>query len=152
MRQMKNLSERRQPEYVPDLRFRIFAVIIDWFILGLLFIAFTFIFGTKESDGTISFWSMNATGGFCVFIAWLLLFPVAEGLTGRTVGKRLMRIRVVRLDFAPIAIGNALLRHFFDIIEFGIFFGAIAIITASSNNYYRRLGDLFAMTIVIKDE
>jgi uncharacterized RDD family membrane protein YckC len=82
----------------------------------------------------------------------VVLFPIAEGLKGQTIEKKLMRIRVVRLDFAPISIANALLRHFFDLIEFGIFFGIIAIITASTNNYYRRLGDLFAMTIVVKDE
>jgi uncharacterized RDD family membrane protein YckC len=153
MRQIKNLAERRQPSYIPDLRFRIFAVIIDWFIFGLIFIALVFIFGANGSAADSSSYLGNSPAcGFCIFLAWLLLFPIAEGLTGRTIGKRSMRIRVVRLDLAPISIGNALLRHFFDIIEFAIFFGIIAIIIASANNYYRRLGDLFAMTIVVKDE
>jgi uncharacterized RDD family membrane protein YckC len=152
MMQMKNLYERRQPEYIPALRFRIFAAIIDWFIFGLIFIALTFIFGKKEvvTDSAYVV-HMTPAVGFCAFLAWLGLFPIAEGLTGQTVGKRLNNIRVVRVDLTPVSISNSLLRHVFDVIEFGFLFGIIAIIIASSNNYYRRLGDLLAMTMVIKD-
>ena len=152
---IKNLSEREQPEFIPMLRLRVFAALIDWLIIGLLIIGLTlclskikWLNSSEYSPGAM----MSSINLFYAFLIWLALIPITEGLTGRSIGKRIMKMRVVRLDFSDISLSNSLLRHLFDIFEFAFLFGVIAVVTAKSNKYYRRIGDLFALTMVVKDE
>jgi uncharacterized RDD family membrane protein YckC len=81
---------------------------------------------------------------------WLLYFPFAEGMTGKTLGKSICKLRVVNEDFTKIHLGTALLRRLFDIIDNLPFLGIVGLIVASSNNKKQRVGDLIAKTIVIK--
>ena len=150
----KNLTEKLQPSYIPALYLRAMAAAIDWFCVAVIVCLLSLRFNHSENangSSTYLTFALSAMTSFIGLLVWLAFIPICEGLTGRTVGKRLMKIRVVRLDFSPISISNALIRHFFDLVEIVLLFGIIALMVAYSNPYFRRMGDMFAMTIVVKE-
>ena len=69
---------------------------------------------------------------------------------GQSVGKKIRKIKVVRLDGTPAALGNYLLRWIFRIIDISVAQGGVAILTILINGKGQRLGDLAAGTTVIK--
>ena len=84
-------------------------------------------------------------------LAWFslcfLIMPLQEGLTGKTIGKRVMGLKVVRKDYSDGGVGASIVRHLFDVVD--MFFLA-GIIVAATNPLRQRVGDLVAGTIVIK--
>ena len=83
-----------------------------------------------------------------VLIFWIIYFPLAEGLAGQTVGKRLMKIRVVSIENDNLMIWRALIRRLFDLVDM-LFFGLVGILIMSRSDKTQRLGDKVAGTIVI---
>ena len=81
--------------------------------------------------------------------AYFLFF---EGLwSGQTPGKRVMRLRVVSSAGQPITFEQALTRNLvrnFDFIPFGYGVGLIALF---ANGHGKRLGDLAAGTVVVRE-
>jgi uncharacterized RDD family membrane protein YckC len=86
-------------------------------------------------------------------VAVVVGYPCAfETLSrGRTLGKMALRIRVVADDGGPIRFRQALVRALAGFIEFWTLYGAPALITSFCNRRGKRLGDLFAGTIVIQE-
>ncbi|HEU5024018.1 MAG TPA: RDD family protein [Spirillospora sp.] len=86
-------------------------------------------------------------------VAVMVGYPCAfETLSrGRTLGKMALRIRVVADDGGPIRFRQALVRALAGFIEFWTLYGAPALITSFCNRRGKRLGDLFAGTIVIQE-
>jgi len=87
-------------------------------------------------------------------VAVLVGYPVAmETLTrGRTLGKMALGLRVVRDDGGPIRFRHALVRGlagFF--LDFYISFGAVAVISSLVSSQGKRLGDVFAGTVVVRE-
>ncbi|TDC45436.1 RDD family protein, partial [Actinomadura sp. KC345] len=77
---------------------------------------------------------------------------VFETLTrGRTLGKMAVGLRVVSDDGGPIRFRQALVRALAGFIEFWTLYGSPALITSFCNRRGKRLGDLFAGTIVIQE-
>jgi uncharacterized RDD family membrane protein YckC len=70
-------------------------------------------------------------------------------LNGQTVGKLLLKTRVVKLDGSQPTFGAYLLRWLVGIIDFGLCSGVVALITFLSNKNGQRLGDIAAGTTVI---
>jgi len=84
---------------------------------------------------------------------WLFFSMTCEILmNGQTPGKRIMKIKVVRLDGTPPTIGDYILRWIFGLIDFSILSGAVAVIIISMGGKGQRLGDVVAGTSVIKLE
>jgi uncharacterized RDD family membrane protein YckC len=71
-----------------------------------------------------------------------------EGLTGKTIGKRVLGITVKRLDLTDTNVGSPLVRHLLDIVDC---FALLGLIVASTNPQRQRVGDLVARTIVVED-
>ncbi len=70
---------------------------------------------------------------------------------GQSIGKRLLKLRVVRLDGAQPTLGNYVMRWLFRLIESAVFFaGVIPLITMLVNGRGQRVGDLAAGTTVVK--
>jgi uncharacterized RDD family membrane protein YckC len=82
----------------------------------------------------------------------LLLYSVLFEIfmNGQTPGKRILRIKVIRLNGTPATVGNFILRWIFALIDFGILSGAIAVIVIAVGGKGQRLGDVVAGTSVIK--
>ena len=68
---------------------------------------------------------------------------------GQSLGKRIAKIKVAKLDGTPASFGNYLIRWLFRIIDNVITFGSVSVITLIFNSRGQRLGDIAAGTTVI---
>ncbi|MFI9507632.1 RDD family protein [Nocardia sp. NPDC052566] len=89
-----------------------------------------------------------------VIVGTLVGYPVVceTLMRGRTVGKLVLGLRVVRTDGGPIDFRHALTRGLTGaIVDFWMLggFGAIAVITSMCSPNARRVGDVLAGTVVI---
>ena len=83
-----------------------------------------------------------------LFVAFYSL--VCEiALKGQTIGKLLLKTRVVKLDGSQPTFGAYLLRWLLGIIDFGLCSGIVALLTFLVNKQGQRLGDIAAGTTVI---
>ncbi len=84
-------------------------------------------------------------------VPWLfysLLFEIF--MNGQTPGKKVLRIKVVRLDGTPPTIGDYLLRWIFAFVDIFILSGAVAVVMVAMGGKGQRLGDVVAGTAVVK--
>lgn len=130
------------------IKYRIVAALIDFAIVCLIAFVMCYLFGEHQiDDGTLSF----KISGFPAFILFCMLFSlisIQEGLTGKTIGKRILKIKVLKKDSSESTLGSSIIRHLFDAID--MIFG-IGLIIAVSGKKKQRIGDLVAKTIVVKD-
>lgn len=69
---------------------------------------------------------------------------------GQTPGKRIFKIRVVKISGERPSFFDFLMRTVFRFIDIGITFGSLALISISSTEKGQRLGDFFADTTVVR--
>lgn len=120
------------------------AQIIDN-LLNVILIYGSFLF--TLADATIG--ALFILVGIAIAIGHYLL---AEAFwDGRTIGKHLMNIKVVKKDGSPCTIGRSLIRNILQIIDVLPTLWIIGIISISATEYNQRIGDLVAGTIVVKD-
>ncbi|PZG07732.1 RDD family protein, partial [Nonomuraea aridisoli] len=83
----------------------------------------------------------------------MLGYPVVfESLSrGRSLGKLALGLRVVADDGSPERFRQALFRGVAGVVEFWVLFGAPALIASLVSQRGKRVGDVFAGTIVISD-
>ncbi|MFT5847983.1 MAG: putative RDD family membrane protein YckC [Psychroserpens sp.] len=70
-------------------------------------------------------------------------------LDGQTIGKRIMKIKVVKIDGYQASLADYLVRWFFRIIDLNMMSGIIALIAIVTSKKSQRLGDMTAGTSVI---
>ena len=134
---------------------RIVAAIIDLFIYFFLIFILAFFF--IKSDDFIgengSGFSMGITmPGYIIFLwlfIWILSISLLEFRNGQTIGKRVLKIKVVKQGFTAATFTDSLLRHLFDIIDI---FALVGLFVALANNKNQRIGDQVARTIVIRKD
>ncbi len=87
----------------------------------------------------------------------LLFYPLVceVFMDGQTVGKRAMKLKVVRTDGSQPTVGSYLLRWLFWIVEANpitavVGLGSIAVISIVATRYGQRVGDLAAGTTVVR--
>ena len=83
---------------------------------------------------------------FPVIIYSITLESIFEG---QTIGKKLVKIKVVKIDGYQAGFGDYLMRWFFRLVDLSIFFGAVAFFTVITSKKGQRLGDMVAGTSVI---
>ncbi|MFC8241215.1 RDD family protein [Streptomyces chartreusis] len=88
-----------------------------------------------------------------MFVLLLVGGPVAvETLShGRSLGKLACGLRVVRDDGGPIRFRHALVRGLIGVIEILMTLGVVAVIASLVSARGRRLGDVFAGTLVVRE-
>jgi uncharacterized RDD family membrane protein YckC len=86
---------------------------------------------------------------FAIFFGYFIIFETLWN--GRTPGKRLVGIRVVRDGGFPVDFTSALIRNVVRILEAGLGFYMISAVCALASPQNRRLGDMAAGTIVVRD-
>ncbi len=129
---------------------RILAYLIDGAImLVYYFIVFLLLVGTIDALGD------SAT--FLVIMVILLPVLVYHLLfemfwDGKSPGKAVMKLRVVKLDGSKPAFSNFLLRWLLRVIDIALASGAVALVTILLNGRGQRLGDLAAGTTVISEK
>ena len=81
-------------------------------------------------------------------LLWVLYMPVCEASFGRTLGKGLFDLKVIKVDGSPLTFIDTLKRHVLDSIELnGNVLVGILVLRFSSTG--QRLGDMWGRTRVI---
>ena len=127
---------------------RLLALTIDYFLIGIYLIS---------TIGLIS--EMHLPSGFgSVFFLIVIYLPVLLYSLlfeifnhGQSIGKRIMNIRVVKIDGSTPSISAYLLRWLLFPIDVP-FTGGLGLLIALLNKNSQRLGDLAAGTMVIKEK
>ena len=130
---------------------RVVAGLIDQLIMIGYLIAIIFFY----------IWLLNATEGspFYYPVAYfvILFLPLffyhllcETFLNGQSFGKKLMKMRVVKLDGTPAGIGSFFLRWILAPIDIYFTYGSVGLVTMLINGKGQRLGDLAANTTVVK--
>ncbi|MCW2860532.1 MAG: hypothetical protein JWP48_2240 [Actinoallomurus sp.] len=122
-----------------DMLLQIFVLYICFFIVGLTA-------AVLDSAVTVGLTIV------CMVTVFVGYPTITETLTrGRTLGKLAVGLRVVGDDGGPERFRQALVRSLAGFLEIWALLGSPALITSLLNQRGKRLGDLFAGTIVIQD-
>lgn len=71
---------------------------------------------------------------------------------GQSIGKLIMKIKVISLDGARPKFSQYLLRWLFRMVDFGVTGGLGALITSALNENGQRIGDIVAGTVMVRTE
>ncbi|WP_274474328.1 RDD family protein [Mangrovimonas aestuarii] len=132
---------------------RILAYIIDLVIkIAYLVVIYQIVFNLFELDkwmNTLDNWSQMAVVALFAmpYIFYTLLFETL--LDGQTLGKRILKIKVVKIDGYQAKLGDFVVRWFFRIVDIDIMSGLIGMFSIILSDKNQRLGDMTAGTSVI---
>ncbi|HHH55204.1 MAG TPA: RDD family protein [Bacteroidetes bacterium] len=125
---------------------RIAAILLDYMIIYFYFIIMSFVlvaFGINDPTSMQIYYIILSIP----ILLFHLLFEYL--MNGQSPGKRMIKLQVVKTDGSRPTFSAYLLRWLFRIVDTGIGFGVIGIITILINGKGQRLGDIIAGTTVI---
>ncbi|MFF3020608.1 RDD family protein [Streptomyces sp. NPDC057939] len=129
---------------------RALAILLDLlvYLSGYAFVSIGLTVATYDLDDALQ--AAVAVAGFLLVLVGI---PIAvETLTrGRSLGKLACGLRVVREDGGPIRFRHALVRGAMGVVELLMTMGVVACIASLVSERGRRLGDVFAGTLVIRE-
>lgn len=127
---------------------RVLAFFIDMMIVGFSWLLLVIAVDIRLPEAVIFL--------FLPLTIFLLYYFFSELLMdGQTLGKRLIGLKVVRIDGERLTPGDLLLRTFFLLPDAWFSLGIPAVLLISTSSRAQRLGDMVAQTVVIsikKDE
>ncbi|AFD09224.1 RDD family protein [Solitalea canadensis] len=123
---------------------RILSTLIDWLIIVVYFLFWVVVFSTISQEPGFAFLSLLSLPVLFYHLLMEIFF------NGQSIGKRAMKIQVVKLDGSTPSIGDYLLRWLLRIIDISTFYGVIGLVTIVANGKGQRIGDLAAGTTVVK--
>lgn len=139
----------------PEFHKRLFAWLIDLFILFTYYMVVYNIIGTvtsahKSSDNDMPF-IYNISAVYLLFFVPILIYHLFFEITmnGQSIGKKLMSIRVIAESGGRPALHQYLIRWLLRPFDF-FFFGLPGLLTVLNTKKNQRLGDLAAGTLIIK--
>ena len=131
------------------LRERFFAFFVDLLIYGAASWAFWMLVLVLVGDA-VTGWGGQFIG-MAIFVGLMVYHLLSDILgNGRSLGKRAINLKVVRLDGQEPGIGEYLLRSVFLLLDFSFSLGVLAAVLIGSTYKNQRLGDLAANTTVIR--
>ena len=132
----------RMGAYFIDLGIKISYIIV------VSLIVFYWLNLGQALDG-LDMWSRGAIFLILYFPIIIYSITLESIFEGQSFGKKLVKIKVVKIDGYQAGFGDYLMRWFFRIIDFTSFYGLVALITIISSKKSQRLGDMVAGTAVI---
>jgi uncharacterized RDD family membrane protein YckC len=85
---------------------------------------------------------------FTLYVFYDLLCEIF--MNGQSIGKKVMKIKVISLDGGRPSVGQYMLRWLFRIVDFTLTSGLCALISAAVSEKNQRVGDMVAGTTLIK--
>ncbi|MGW7461403.1 RDD family protein [Streptomyces sp. NPDC054797] len=129
---------------------RALAILLDLavYVTGYVLVSIGLTLATASLDD-----AAQAAVAVASFLLLLVGVPIAvETLShGRSLGKLACGLRVVRDDGGPIRFRHALVRGAMGVVELMMTFGSVACIASLVSARGRRLGDVFAGTLVVRE-
>jgi uncharacterized RDD family membrane protein YckC len=147
---------------------RYMAILLDWIVLGVaviiiwlgvlalaaggsVFREISGLFNEGELPSQPFFWAV----ALAIVVTFLLMFGYYTTLEtiwrGQTIGKRVAKIRTIRDDGTPISFIDVLLRNLLRIVDVLPVFYVVGGAASFFHPMHKRLGDLAAGTIVVKE-
>lgn len=129
---------------------RLMAAIIDYIAIGIYSVAVSLV--VLDTLGTVSSDVLKILYYTALFFPVICYYPACEMLAGgRSIGKMLMKLRVVRMDGDALTVGNILMRWILFPVD-TFLTGFLGVVFILFGKHRQRLGDLAAGTIVIKTD
>lgn len=128
---------------------RFVAALIDYLIIWTFFFYFGYTFGEPNNEGGFS---LNGFISLVPMLFWFFITIGLEQLLGATIGNKLIGIKPISQDqdYPDLTFSQSLKRHLLDPVDM-FFFGLIAIVTIKNTPNNQRVGDIWAKTIVVKN-
>lgn len=96
-------------------------------------------------------WVIALMGLISFFFFWGYYIFFEMLWNGQSPGKSLAKLRVIRADGTPITLTESIVRNLVRLIDFLPIYYGIGVVSMFINNQSRRLGDLAAGTLVIRE-
>ncbi|MAN28040.1 MULTISPECIES: RDD family protein [Mesonia] len=133
---------------IANLGDRVLAYIVDILVIATYAILAIFLLGMISLSSRDT-WVFMLIVGLPVFLYPLL---AETFFNGQTLGKALLRTRVVKLDGSKAGFSNFAIRWLLGLLELGMTSGALALVVYLLNGHGQRLGDIAAKTTVISEK
>ena len=142
---------------VAGIGYRSIAYLVDVCLLFVFWIVAYFVFTLVVADVLALVEGMSGLTKTLAILGWFatqwLFWTVSEVFwNGQTPGKRLLRIRVVREDGGPAGFFESAVRNLCRVIDFLPMGYAVGLLTMLVTRQNRRLGDLLAGTLLVREE
>src|SRR5436190_19234368 len=86
-------------------RIRYAAMIIDYMLLiGIDLIILNFFWERHSIENGVKFY-LTGWPALLPILAWFIIFPLLEGYKGQTLGKMLLKIKVLKQDYTKATLG-----------------------------------------------
>ncbi len=131
--------------YLLDALLLFFAGTAGYFILSLL----ADVVGAFQALSTL----LQVLVVVGLFAALWVYWTACETLwRGQTMGKRLLGIRVVRVDGSPVGLYESAVRNLLRVVDFLPAMYGLGVLSLLLTEQHRRLGDLVAGTLLVRQE
>jgi uncharacterized RDD family membrane protein YckC len=135
---------------IPEFHRRLLALIIDWALLAvyvyMVYKVFDAAWPPDRGERPVYVQVLEILSGFPV----LLYFPLTElFLGGQSMGKKVMRMRVVNINGGKPTIGQIVIRWLLRPVDFWMTFFVGGLLTVIFSKYSQRIGDMAAGTLLI---
>ena len=127
---------------------RILAFLVDLaiIVIYMVFAGLLMAGANLDSGSGMMYYLVLGLPSFLYYLLWESFWD------GRTPGKALLQIRVVKKDGSRPAFSNYLIRWLLRIIDISLSSGGVAVVTILLNGKGQRLGDIAAGTTVISEK
>ena len=128
---------------------RVIASFVDYFLFALAYAFVLLSFGHEETmDNGQRTIELEGWLNIIPVILWIVTFPVMESFEGKTLGKKIMKLQVVKINGTAYSLLDSSKRRLCDWIDFS-FLGLVGFLIASNSSLRQRLGDLWAGTVIV---
>jgi uncharacterized RDD family membrane protein YckC len=132
---------------------RMYASLLDLLIKVAYIIVVSYIFfyllGIGDLLDRVDMWSRMAVIILFFFPVMIYSVTLESIFEGQTIGKKLLKIKVVKIDGYQASFGDYLIRWLFRIVENNMLGGLIGLVAMIVNSKTQRMGDVAAGTAVI---
>jgi uncharacterized RDD family membrane protein YckC len=136
---------------------RFIAALVDTLIIlvlqALVYLTLSLFLGGAnllESENATWIIALFSLIGFALLWGYYIFFEMLWN--GQSPGKRWIGLRVIRADGTPITLAESLIRNLVRLIDFLPIYYGVGVVTMFVNDQSRRLGDLAAGTLVVRDK